>query len=1160
MDADLGTPARASRGLLCLIISGAAVLGPVGGPSTRTAAGMAPHEARPTGMDPTRAYVPLDEIGPEPEALPSAVLTDDTTPRAERQIENARELYQEDRYTEAVQTLERALRYSPNSLPAHLLMAEVCLTADNPARAQQHLQKALQIDTQRARVHALSSRAHAALQEWAQAIADCRRALGCADIETDPVLHRRTRYQLADALSRSGYCSAAIEAYARFLAAAGATAAVADPEARILLRQLELAACLDQARLHQALDQPLAAAKALAGAAERDPNNAEVLRRSAALYQQAGRADDAVAAALAAARLDIDTGLPLLVDLRRSSREPEALLGDLRTLASAQPHAAAVALALADEYQRLDQTEQAIQTLQDYLTHHPNSAAAAIRLSELLLKQQRWRASLDILAGLIADSPDPQDQTARWIQRLQESGSCAALLEALRLDLSDPTWSAAHLYLVGQVARAADRLDLAEAAYRRKLGESSATALALAELLIDESRWQEAIDILLQVSSKPPANFRTARLLGEAYLGLDHYQRAADALNDAIRLNRSDLPTLELLAKVYEEAGKPLQARRQYGIIVERDPHNAHALEALFLLALNDQDRDAARDLLKTLERVESLQATCRRSQALLTMIEQRDLNAYFATMESILDDHPEDVETLMQLARAHLNRQELDDARGYLERVIAIEPHNHTAQHIRCLIDLQQLHFAAAIDNLRSRLAIHPRRVQWQQTLVLALTGDQRFAEAATALAAFLADPELPDPPRGGFYYDLIMTLTLDHQQERAAELLQAWMAPEPERVEFKVLWIDLCRMMDRTERAVQDAERWLEAAGLQDRNLFRNLLLQAYWGAQNYQDAEVLVLDWLEENPESQETSLRMIRTLEQAGRREEAIELARAGPEILTDDLVSLYVEAKDYEAAIRIIRDRIGQTPQALPGMPERESALAELRHRLCFVLITAQRYAIAERELTAWLNESVHPAVQIQIRRLMSWCYQMSGRTSLSLQQLEEILEITPDDPGISNDLGYSWAAQGMELERAERMIRLAVGSDPRSAAYLDSLGWILYKKGRFDEARHWLKRAAETPMGRWSEWLGSDDHRCGRDDAVIQNHLGDVAWRLNDREAAVSAWTKSLELARAESADSPGTPELQEVLTAVPAKLNAAAGGGTPEVAAVASEPPRDDP
>ncbi len=83
------------------------------------------------------------------------------------------------------------------------------------------------------------------------------------------------------------------------------------------------------------------------------------------------------------------------------------------------------------------------------------------------------------------------------------------------------------------------------------------------------------------------------------------------------------------------------------------------------------------------------------------------------------------------------------------------------------------------------------------------------------------------------------------------------------------------------------------------------------------------------------------------------------------------------------------------------------------------------------------------------------------------QILTELLKDHPDHPRANNALGYTWADQNRNLDRAYKMIQIAVRAEPDSAPFLDSMGWVLYKLKRYDEAVRWLERAAAAPTGQY---------------------------------------------------------------------------------------------
>jgi Flp pilus assembly protein TadD len=120
---------------------------------------------------------------------------------------------------------------------------------------------------------------------------------------------------------------------------------------------------------------------------------------------------------------------------------------------------------------------------------------------------------------------------------------------------------------------------------------------------------------------------------------------------------------------------------------------------------------------------------------------------------------------------------------------------------------------------------------------------------------------------------------------------------------------------------------------------------------------------------------------------------------------------------------------------------------------------------------------------------------LAGDMAEAEEWLEQVLDEYPDDISAMNDLGYLWADQNKHLDQALAMIRRAVEAEPENAAYRDSLGWVLFRLGRFDEAIAELEKAAAI----------------GEPDAVILDHLGDAYQAAGRVEQAREAWRRAAE-------------------------------------------------
>jgi len=109
---------------------------------------------------------------------------------------------------------------------------------------------------------------------------------------------------------------------------------------------------------------------------------------------------------------------------------------------------------------------------------------------------------------------------------------------------------------------------------------------------------------------------------------------------------------------------------------------------------------------------------------------------------------------------------------------------------------------------------------------------------------------------------------------------------------------------------------------------------------------------------------------------------------------------------------------------------------------------------------------------------------------------EKALLISPDDAIINNNYAYSLSTRGLQLERALQMVNIALEKDSLSSAFLDTKGWILYKLGRYEEAKFYVERAVEV----------------GTQSAVIIDHLGDIEFKLGNIERAKELWRKAFDL------------------------------------------------
>jgi tetratricopeptide (TPR) repeat protein len=105
----------------------------------------------------------------------------------------------------------------------------------------------------------------------------------------------------------------------------------------------------------------------------------------------------------------------------------------------------------------------------------------------------------------------------------------------------------------------------------------------------------------------------------------------------------------------------------------------------------------------------------------------------------------------------------------------------------------------------------------------------------------------------------------------------------------------------------------------------------------------------------------------------------------------------------------------------------------------------------------------------------------------------EALSVQPDFAAALNYLGYMNADRRVKVAEAVGLIEKAIALDPENGAYLDSLGWALFRQDKLTQAEEYLRRAVAKESG-----------------AVVLDHLGDVLARQGKMAEALAIWERAL--------------------------------------------------
>ncbi|TCP62759.1 tetratricopeptide repeat protein [Rhodovulum bhavnagarense] len=240
----------------------------------------------------------------------------------------------------------------------------------------------------------------------------------------------------------------------------------------------------------------------------------------------------------------------------------------------------------------------------------------------------------------------------------------------------------------------------------------------------------------------------------------------------------------------------------------------------------------------------------------------------------------------------------------------------------------------------------------------------------------------------------------------------------------------------------------------------------------------------------PDQSDFKLLSAALLEAQGRDELAIaayaEVPRDDPAFYAAELgrAGALRQAGDTETAIEVLQGLSRIYPDmAVVHMTLGDTLRGQERYKDALAAYDRAIAALGEAEQAHWV---AYYARGVSHERLDMW--------AKAEADLRKALELEPGQPQVLNYLGYSFVEMKSNLDEALAMIERAAAARPDDGYIVDSLGWVLYRLGRYDEAVEPMERAAALmPL-----------------DPVVNDHLGDVLWAVGRRLEAEFQWRRAL--------------------------------------------------
>lgn len=449
-----------------------------------------------------------------------------------------------------------------------------------------------------------------------------------------------------------------------------------------------------------------------------------------------------------------------------------------------------------------------------------------------------------------------------------------------------------------------------------------------------------------------------------------------------------------------------------------------------------------------------------------------------------------------------------------------------------------------AALEAATLWLQSDPESARARQTVIALLVTQSRLDEALPHLKTWLG----AEPDRVGQNFLQLSSLLASYQDKAAILRMLRTLAadypavPEASLAVAQAAWNaeDQAAALTAAQKALQLKPGWELAALFQARALQRESVDQAV----------AFLEEFVRANPGARDARLNLARLLVAARRYPDArkqfeilVGEAPNNPEIAMA-VATLSMQAKDYVAAelqLRraleikpkdpdLVRMYLGQVNEELKRYDEALQWYASITHGQQFIPAQA-RYAgvlarqgkldAARKHLRDVSAGDAQQRVQLTLAEAgllreaqkyreafdflgaavaqspdapdLLYDYAMAAekidRIDIMETSLRRVIEIRPTHAHAFNALGYSLADRNMRLDEAYALIETALKLAPEDSYILDSMGWVLFRLGRLEEARAYLQRSFDA-----------------RPDAEIAAHLGEVLWVLGRQSDARKIW------------------------------------------------------
>ncbi len=594
-----------------------------------------------------------------------------------------------------------------------------------------------------------------------------------------------------------------------------------------------------------------------------------------------------------------------------------------------------------------------------------------------------------------------------------------------------------------------------------------------------------------------------ANLAAEQINGGDYINQAIDAYKAAIAADPKSAVMVDELSDFYGQVNRLAQARTEAEDDIKKNPNDLAAhrmLSRIYLRMISDPqsqriDQAMLRRAIEEYQKVTELDPKDVGSLVFLGRLQRaaNNVDAAGRAFEKALDVDPEDEDALVGLASVYSDKGDAQGAAELFQKAAEKNPNAASFQRLAATYE-QMREFGLASETIRKALALDPMNApDLRKALAQDLLNANEFEEAVDAYEAVAADDAMDPEP----------WLRISQLQQQLGNMAKARTAADkanaidPENVEIAFNNVTLLQAEGKPKDAIAALRKVLEATS-------KRTYTAQQRGSRIALLERLAVMQRMLDQPEDAVTAYREIQQLDPATEARvsaEIIDSYRGGKKFADAQ--------RESDAAIKKFpNDRMVRiaTASLNADMGKTDVAVADIRKMMdgtddrSLLLVIAELYEKgrkfedAGKAIDAAEKLTTEQLDQINIWFMRGAMYEKMKNLPLAEAEFRKVLGVIPEHTATLNYLGYMLTDRNVRLNEALGLIEKAIAKEPNNGAYLDSLGWIYFRMGRFADAEKQIKRAVELSPG----------------DPTMYDHYADSLAQQKKYAEAVASWEESL--------------------------------------------------